>query len=73
MLSPQTVYNEIYSTLLFKITNDFSAPSQFTYEKSDDSFTPQPYEPGKYPNNIGNVEPGEGASKIKHKINLLKD
>ena len=68
MFSPQAVYNEIYSTPLFKIANDFTAPSQFTYAISDMSFTPQPYEPGKYRNNIGNDnEPGEGESKIKYR------
>ncbi len=40
IISPQTVYNESDSTPLFKITKDFTAPSQFACEISDDNYVP---------------------------------
>ena len=40
IISPQTVYNETDSTPLFKITNDSTAPSQFSCAISDDNYFP---------------------------------
>lgn len=65
MISPQAVNNETDSTPLFKITNDFTAPSQFACAISDDSLPPNAQNPenGNDSNDPGNDGNDGGVSK----------
>ena len=72
ILSPRTVYNETDSKPLFKITNDFIAPSQFACAISDNSLAPNETNPGstsdqsEEPDDSGNVS---GDSKTRYSKN----
>ena len=72
IISPQTVNNETDSKPLFKITNDFIAPSQFACAISDNSLAPNETNPGstsdqsEEPDDSGNVS---GDSKTRYSKN----
>ena len=65
ILSPRTVYNETDSKPLFKITNDFTAPSQFACAISNNSLAPNATNPanGNAPNGSGNGGNNGGVSE----------